>query len=406
MHLTIEGESRSLIPIKDFRAVQGLLPDFGVAFFEPKDYNGLGRIDRAGAELNRIRAALLDALPQQMDRRGWLAFLPGYVHLFENQLYIINDQVGLKDVEIEFAVAGLSDVLHHLAYKLVLTPPPSPLPASEKGESDRVVVDDLSPYDLRGGVRQGISGLDRNIKTSVPWQTPREIYDAIKLLAQQMRKEPTPAEAHLWKHIRNKQLLGYKFRRQHSIDRFIVDFYCPDAKLVIEVDGPIHDYTVDEDTARQAYLESLNLRVLRFTNDEVLDRTTEVMDRIAAFLQSNASQSERQVSANVEGISDSPHRLRGGVRGGVNPASSLFRQIYNEWLDNSLKVFSQIYSYEHQGQVWQVQIIAHAYGRAGMVIHAGDETYYVYDATLGCPAEGFMATLLADIAARMLVATV
>jgi hypothetical protein len=52
-----------------------------------------------------------------------------------------------------------------------------------------------------------------------------------------------------------------------------------------------------------------------------------------------------------------------------------------------------------------VQIIAHAYGRAGMVIHASDETFYVYDAALGCPAEGFMSTLLSDIAARMLAAT-
>lgn len=127
MYLTIEGESRSLIPIKDFRAAQGLPPDFGVAFFEPKDYDGLGRIDRAGLELNRVRAALLDALPQRMDKGGWLAFLPDYARLFEDQLYTINDHIGLKDVEIEFAVAGLSDVLHHLAYKMMLTqftPPP------------------------------------------------------------------------------------------------------------------------------------------------------------------------------------------------------------------------------------------------------------------------------------------
>jgi very-short-patch-repair endonuclease len=61
-----------------------------------------------------------------------------------------------------------------------------------------------------------------------------------------------------------------KFRRQHPVNRFIVDFYCPDADLVIEVDGAVHDSTREQDRARQEVLESLGLRVLRFTNDEVL----------------------------------------------------------------------------------------------------------------------------------------
>ena len=63
---------------------------------------------------------------------------------------------------------------------------------------------------------------------------------------------------------------GLKFRRQHAIDRYIVDFYCPEARLVIEVDGPIHRYTQDEDAQRQIKLEEHGLRVLRFTNDQVL----------------------------------------------------------------------------------------------------------------------------------------
>ena len=72
-----------------------------------------------------------------MSPRDWLAFLPQYARLFEDKLYEINPQVGLKDVEIEFAVAGFSDVLHHVAYGLLrgFTPPPSPLPASQEGES-------------------------------------------------------------------------------------------------------------------------------------------------------------------------------------------------------------------------------------------------------------------------------
>jgi hypothetical protein len=211
MRLTIDGQPRQLTPIKDFRAAHSLPSEFGVALFEPKDYTGLGRIDHAGAELNTVRAALLDALPVHLPARDWLAFLPDYARLFEEKLYAINAQVGLKDVEIEFAVAGLSDVLHQVAYALLrgFTPP---------------------------------------------------------------------------------------------------------------------------------------------------------------------------------------------------PAREFFHTIYSQWLDNSVKVFSESYSYDHAGQAWQIQLIAHAYGRAGLVVRTTGEIHYVYDPALGCPAEGFMTALLAEIVGRMLAA--
>jgi very-short-patch-repair endonuclease len=78
---------------------------------------------------------------------------------------------------------------------------------------------------------------------------------------------------------------GFKFRRQHAIDRFIVDFYCPEAGLVIEVDGPIHAGFIEEDAFRQEYLEHLDLRVLRFTNDQVLRETYSVICQIHQALQ-------------------------------------------------------------------------------------------------------------------------
>jgi very-short-patch-repair endonuclease len=395
MNLSIDGQRQQFIPIKDFRAVHNLPADFGIAYFEPKDYAGLGRIDRAGTELNTVRAAMLDALPAAMPARNWLTFLPDYARQFETQLYAINAQVGLKDVEIEFAVAGLSDVLHHVAYALMrgvspqITPPPSPLPASEEGESEND-----SPHRLRGGVRGGVNTVERNIKTPVPWQTPREIYDLLKPLARQMRKEPTLAEGHLWRYVRDKQIFGYKFRRQHAIDRFIVDFYCPDANLIIEVDGSIHDYTQKEDALRQAYLESLNLTVVRFTNDEVLHHTNDVVNQIKNLLQKlslSSNQDSNQPVANENYKS--------------NWAKEFFYPLYAEWLDNGVKIFSQLYPYEHQGQAWEVQLIAHAYGRAGLIVRTPTETHYVADAALACPAEGFMAALLAEIAARMLSAT-
>src|SRR4051812_15603413 len=96
--------------------------------------------------------------------------------------------------------------------------------------------------------------------------TPIDLYAKTKLLAREMRREPTGAENHLWQRIRKQQVLGFKFRRQHTIDRFIVDFFCTEARLVIEVDGIIHDDQQEADQLRTEFLENLGLRVLRFTN--------------------------------------------------------------------------------------------------------------------------------------------
>jgi hypothetical protein len=213
MRLTIEGQPRAFVPIKDFRARFDLPPAFGVALFEPKDYAGLGRIDRAGAELNAVRQAVLEAIPAQMPLQNWMAFLPELTALFRRKLYDINPHVGLKDVEIEFAVAGFGDVCQALLYALLRA--------------------------RAGG-------------------------------------------------------------------------------------APLPD----------------------------------------------------------------------------------FHQIYGEWLDSSARVFGEIYDYTHEGQTWRVRLVAHAYGRAGLMVDTGAETHYVYDPSLGCPAEGFMAALLGDVAERIIAATV
>jgi very-short-patch-repair endonuclease len=81
--------------------------------------------------------------------------------------------------------------------------------------------------------------------------------------------------------------LGFKFRRQQALGRFIVDFYCREAKLVIEVDGPVHDHQPEKDSVRQATLEQLGLRVLRFSNDEIHTSMEKVLAAIAAQLPAN-----------------------------------------------------------------------------------------------------------------------
>ncbi|MDF5718629.1 MAG: DUF559 domain-containing protein, partial [Rhizonema sp. NSF051] len=116
------------------------------------------------------------------------------------------------------------------------------------------------------------------------WQTSPELWAKLKPLARQMRREPTPAEQKLWQMLRNKQL-GFKFRRQHAIDRFIVDFYCGEAQLIVEVDGAVHQYTQQEDAIRQEFLESIGLRVVRFRNEDVLGSIDGVLEKIVGCLQ-------------------------------------------------------------------------------------------------------------------------
>jgi very-short-patch-repair endonuclease len=118
-----------------------------------------------------------------------------------------------------------------------------------------------------------------------PWQSTPELWQKLKPLGRQMRCEPTLAEEKLWQKLRNKQLCGFKFRRQHSVDRFIVDFYCAQANLIIEIDGSIHEYTQIEDAIRQEFLESLGFRVIRFRNEEVLNSLEGVLEKIAGELQ-------------------------------------------------------------------------------------------------------------------------
>jgi very-short-patch-repair endonuclease len=114
--------------------------------------------------------------------------------------------------------------------------------------------------------------------------------EILKPLARQMRHAPTPAEKLLWQHVRNRRCGGAKFRRQHGIERFIVDFACVEHRVVIEVDGPIHDYTPEHDALRQAYIESEGWRVLRFANQDVLSNLSPVLTQITRAIEDTGQQ--------------------------------------------------------------------------------------------------------------------
>lgn len=99
-------------------------------------------------------------------------------------------------------------------------------------------------------------------------------------LARSLRQNPTDAEARLWYLLRDRRLLGHKFRRQHPLPPYVVDFVCLKARLIIELDGGQHLERKAYDDQRTAYLERKGFRVLRFWNDEVLIQSDVVLEVI------------------------------------------------------------------------------------------------------------------------------
>ncbi len=98
--------------------------------------------------------------------------------------------------------------------------------------------------------------------------------------ARRLRREMTPAEVILWELLRNRRLTGFKFRRQQPVGPYVADFFCPAAKLIVELDGDSHVGKDLHDAERQAYLESQGLRVVRFWNTLVYDDLDTVLEVI------------------------------------------------------------------------------------------------------------------------------
>jgi very-short-patch-repair endonuclease len=145
-------------------------------------------------------------------------------------------------------------------------PPSASNPFSQEAEGSQA--DDLFPSPSGRGARgEGYTG-----------QIPKPLIEA----ARNLRQRQTSAETLLWELLRGEQLNGLKFRRQHPIrgTSYIADFYCHEASLVVELDGPIHDQQRSVDALRQADIEALGLRVLRFTNQQVIEQTEMVLQSI------------------------------------------------------------------------------------------------------------------------------
>lgn len=102
------------------------------------------------------------------------------------------------------------------------------------------------------------------------------------------------------------------------------------------------------------------------------------------------------------GFNDVCQALFYAAAGGAQPLN--FDTIYQDWLNSTLRLSHKIHTYPYQGERWQVQIVNHVYGRVGLKVTGIDQTHYVYDSTLACPAEGFMLALLRDTAGHLLKA--
>ncbi len=116
----------------------------------------------------------------------------------------------------------------------------------------------------------------------------------VRRLAQNLRKNQTDSEQILWSKLRSRGLSGFKFRRQHPIDNYILDFYCNEAQLAIEIDGGQHaeKENIKMDYQRTAYLNQKGIRVIRFWNNDVLENTNEVLEEIYATIKRIATEKE------------------------------------------------------------------------------------------------------------------
>jgi type I restriction-modification system DNA methylase subunit/very-short-patch-repair endonuclease len=117
--------------------------------------------------------------------------------------------------------------------------------------------------------------------------------------ARELRKKQTPAEQILWDLLRSRKFSGFKFRRQHQVGDYILDFYCHEARLGVELDGSIHKKRVEKDKKRDAYLKSQGIQVVRIPNDTLLHETASALEQIAALLPSPSGREGRGEGHNV-----------------------------------------------------------------------------------------------------------
>ena len=158
--------------------------------------------------------------------------------------------------------------------------PPAPLPEVEGSRSGGTML-------FQQNSLPEVEGSGAGLKSKQHYRGGLEVSGLLKR-AKELRQKQTPAEELLWQLLRNRQLAGAKFRRQHQYGEYICDFYCAEANLVIECDGDSHKTTEAQahDKKRDAYLKSSGLSVLRFENQKIIEKTESVLHQIVFHLPS------------------------------------------------------------------------------------------------------------------------
>ena len=174
------------------------------------------------------------------------------------------------------------------------TPPPLPVPRPLRGgEPNELTCLHLGkkaepggnqlPSHCRGGVSEARGGLSNKHtikKKNMHYKTAKANESEQKILRKELRSHATPAEAVLWKMLKGRNADGMKFRRQQGIGPYVLDFYCPELRLCVELDGSSHDYKYEYDEQRTEFLQNQGIRVLRFSNEQVWQGLDFVVDEI------------------------------------------------------------------------------------------------------------------------------
>lgn len=179
---------------------------------------------------------------------------------------------------------------------------------------DILNIDKTEPlYELEGEQLAAYEGIKRKIQEDYGWNlnpspqpspargegaVARHFYHEQSLnYSKELRKQMTDEENILWYYLRNKQLAGYKFRRQEAIDKYIVDFVCYEKKIIIELDGGQHneDSNIKKDKFRQQYFENQGFRILRFWNNEISENIEGVLNKILNVTNSSPLAGEGRV---------------------------------------------------------------------------------------------------------------